>query len=174
MYEKSMALAESASIEVSGKKVKVSGPKGTIEREFVPRDLLIEKTDSRVKVSSQSEKKSQRAIVGTTMAHIRNMMVGVTKGYTYRLKIVFSHFPVTVKVEKDKVIIQNFMGERKPRIASIVGGAQVKIEGQDVTVTGIDLDEVSQTAGNIELTTRITGYDRKVFEDGIWITSKGA
>jgi large subunit ribosomal protein L6 len=101
------------------------------------------------------------------------MMIGVTKGYTYKLKVVFSHFPVTVKVDKDKVLIQNFLGERKPRVAKIVGNAQVKVEGQDITVTGIDIDEVSQTASNIELACRITGYDRKIFQDGIWIVSKG-
>jgi len=126
-----------------------------------------------VKVSSKRDNKTYRALVGATLAHIRNMMTGVTKGYTYKLRTVFSHFPITVKAEKDKVLIQNFLGERKPRVAKIVGRAEVKIEGQDITVTGIDIDEVSQTASNIELATRISGYDKRIFQDGCWIVSKG-
>ncbi len=172
-YEQSMPVTEGVAVEIAGKKVKVSGPKGNLEREFPVKDLKIEKVENKVKVSSESDRKTQRAIVGATLAHIRNMMTGVTKGYTYKLKILFSHFPMTVKLEKDKVVIQNFLGERKPRVAEIMGKAQVKIDGQDITVTGIDIDEVSQTAGRLELSTRISGYDRKTFEDGIWLCSKG-
>ena len=172
MYEKSTPILEGVNIELSGNKVKVSGTKGNIEKTF-PNYLSIEKDDGRIKVSSKSDKKKQRAIVGTTLAHIRNMIEGVKDGYIYKLKVVFSHFPTTVKVEKDKVIIQNFVGERKPRTAKVVGDSKVDVKNQDITVSGIDIDEVSQTAGNIELATRITGYDKKIFQDGIWITSKG-
>lgn len=173
MYEKSILIMENVNVDIDNGKVKVSGPKGTLEKSFKLKNIAIEKVDNKIKVSSESDKRTYRALVGTILAHIRNMMIGVTKGYTYKLKVVFSHFPVTVKVDKDKVLIQNFLGERKPRVAKIVGNAQVKVEGQDITVTGIDIDEVSQTASNIELACRITGYDRKIFQDGIWIVSKG-
>jgi large subunit ribosomal protein L6 len=89
------------------------------------------------------------------------------------LRIVFSHFPVTAKIEGDKILVQNFLGERTPRIAKIVGKTQVKIDNQDITVTGIDIADVSLTASNLEKATRRTGYDKKVFMDGIYITSKG-
>jgi large subunit ribosomal protein L6 len=79
---------------------------------------------------------------------------------------------VTVKVEGDKVLINNFLGERVPRVAKILGKTQVKIDQQDVIITGSSLDDVSQTAANIEQTTRIVGFDKKVFQDGIYITSK--
>ena len=110
--------------------------------------------------------------MGTAVAHIRNMITGVTEGYTYKLKIVYSHFPVTAKVEGDKILIQNFLGERTPRVAKIVGDTKVEIKDQEITVTGIDLEEVSQTSGNIEQACRIIGFDRRRFPDGVFITSK--
>ncbi|HLC59185.1 MAG TPA: 50S ribosomal protein L6 [archaeon] len=173
MYEQVTPILQGVEVEVHGKKVTASGPKGKLEKHFPLRDVTIVKEDSKIKVKSSSEKKHDKALVGTTAAHIRNMILGVMKGYTYRLRVVFSHFPITVKVEKDKVIVQNFIGERKPRIANIVGKSEVKLQEQDITVTGLDIDEVSQTAANLEQSTRISGYDKKIFQDGIWITSKG-
>jgi len=174
MFFKEAIVADGVNVEISGSLAKVSGPKGTLERKFIiDKDMKIEKVENKIKVSSESEKRNSKALVGTIAAHIRNMIDGVTKGFTYRLRVIYSHFPVTVKVEKDKVLIQNFMGERTSRVAKIVGKTEVKIEGSDVVVTGIDLEEVSQTAGNIELAAKIVGYDRKVFQDGVYIISKG-
>lgn len=174
MFFKETNVAEGVGVEISGNRVKASGPKGTIEKSFIiSKDMKIEMGDKKVKVSSESENRNTKALVGTIAAHIRNMIEGVAKGFTYRLRIIYSHFPVTVKVEKDKVLIQNFLGERSPRVAKIAGKTEVKIEGSDIVLTGIDVDEVSQTAGNIEQAARIVGYDKKVFQDGIYIVNKG-
>ncbi|MFH7880512.1 MAG: 50S ribosomal protein L6 [Candidatus Aenigmatarchaeota archaeon] len=174
IFVKKVAIPENVKVEMIGNKVKVSGPKGELIKEFkIPSDIkvLIEKNE--VKVFTENERRKIKAITGTIAAHIRNMIEGVTNGYVYKLKIIYSHFPVTVKVEGDKVIIQNFLGERTPRIAKIVGNTKVEVKGQDIIVSGIDIDAVGQTAGNIEQATRITGKDRRVFQDGIFIVSKG-
>lgn len=173
MYSKEMNIPEGVSLELIGKKVKVSGPNGSLEKEFLLKGVKIEKSEKKIKASSESERRKDKSLVGTVLAHIRNMITGVIEGYTYKLKVVYSHFPVTVKIEGDKVVIQNFLGERTPRTAKIVGNSKVEIKEQDVTVTGIDLDEVSQTSGNIEQACRIVGFDRRRFPDGIFIVSKG-
>lgn len=172
MYSQELIVPEEINIEITGSKVRVSGPKGQLEKQFPIREIKIEKSENKIKVSTESERRESKALVGTTIAHIRNMIHGITKGFVYRLRLVYSHFPITVKVEKDKIVIQNFLGERKPRVAKIVGNTQVKVEGSDVVVSGINLDEVSQTAGDIELSTRITGYDKKIFQDGIYLVSR--
>lgn len=100
------------------------------------------------------------------------MFAGVTEGYTYNLKAVFSHFPITIKIEGNKVLVQNFLGERKPRAAKIVGDSKVEINGQDISVSGTDLEEVSQTSANIEQSCRVIGYDRRRFPDGVFIVKK--
>jgi large subunit ribosomal protein L6 len=172
MYAKELKIVQEATVAIDNKKVKVSGEKGSLEKSFALREIKIEKIENKIKVSSESDRRKVKSLVGTVLAHIRNMITGVTKGYVYRLKVVFSHFPVTVKVEGDKILIQNFLGERTPRIAKIAGSAKVEVKGQDISVSGIDLDDVGLTASSIEQATRIVGYDRRRFPDGIFLTGK--
>lgn len=173
MYSKELIIPENINVELLGNKVKVSGPKGSLERELqLTKEIKIEKKENKIVVSSEGERRKTKALIGTFAAHIRNLIEGVTKGFTYKLKVVFSHFPVQIKIEKDKVLFLNFLGERTPRTAKIVGNTEVKIEGQDITVSGMDLEAVGQTASNLELATRRTGYDKKVFQDGCFIYSK--
>jgi len=174
MFDKEVKVPEEVKVEISGNKVKVVGPKGELEKSFIiPKDVKVEIVEGKVRVYTENERRKIKAIAGTIAAHIRNMIEGVTKGYVYKLKIIYSHFPISVKVEGDRVIIQNFLGERKPREAKIVGNTKVEIKGQEIIVSGIDIDAVGQTAGNIEQATRIVGKDRGVFQDGIFIVSKG-
>jgi large subunit ribosomal protein L6 len=172
MYTKEISIPEGVTIEVSDTKVKVSGPKGHLERNFKMIGVNIEKKEKKIKVSSESERRKDKSLVGTATAHIRNMFAGVTEGYTYNLKAVFSHFPITIKTEGNKVLVQNFLGERKPRTAKIVGDSKVEIKGQDISVSGTDLEEVSQTSANIEQSCRVIGYDRRRFPDGVFIVKK--
>lgn len=174
MFSKEVSVPQDVNLDVTNARIVAKGPKGEIQKHLdASREIKIEKTDGKIKVSSESDKRTTKAVVGTVAAHIRNAIEGVTKGYTYKMRIIYSHFPVTVKVEGDKVLISNFLGERVPRVAKILGKTQVKIDQQDVTLTGASLEEVSQTAANIEQAARIVGYDKKVFQDGIYITSKG-
>jgi large subunit ribosomal protein L6 len=172
MYSLEVKIPEGVKVEIQGGKVKVSGEKGEVERSFVEKGIKIELVGEKIVISSESERKKFRALVGTIAAHIKNMIEGVTKGFTYRLRVVYTHFPVTVRVEGDKVLIQNFLGERVPRVARIVGKTQVKVEGSDLIVTGTNVEEVGQTAANIEQACRIVGYDRRKFLDGCYIISK--
>ncbi len=173
MVSKEIEIPEGVTVEVEGKKVKVTGPLGTLERTFkYTWDIKIEKKDNKVVAHSPSDRRKVKAMVGTIIAHIRNMIKGVTKGYTYKLKIVYSHFPITVKVDGDKVVIQNFLGERTNRVAKIMGDVKVSVQGSDVIVKGINLEDVAQTAANIEQACRITKFDRRVFQDGIYIYAK--
>lgn len=173
MYSRELSIPEGVSVEINGKKVKVSGEKGELKRVFkLAYETKIQKEDGKIRVTSEFDKRKAKALVGTVIAHIRNMLKGVTKGYVYHLKTVYSHFPMTIKVEGDKVLIQNFLGERTTRVAKIVGNTKVEINGQDIIVSGIDPEATGQTAGNIELATRIVGYDRRRFSDGIFIIGK--
>ncbi len=171
MFVKEVKIPEGVEVSINGE-IKVVGPKGELRKKFELGEIKIEKVENKVRVFSESERRKVKAMVGTIAAHIRNMIEGVRKGYTYKLKVVYSHFPISVKVEGDKVLIQNFLGERIPRVAKIVGNTQVKVEKDEIIVSGIDIEEVGQTASNIELACRIKGRDRKIFQDGIWIVGR--
>jgi len=67
------------------------------------------------------------------------------------------------------VLIENFTGERRGRKAKIIGDVKVKVESEDVLVEGINLEDVSQTAANIEQATKVKKKDPRVFLDGIYV-----
>ena len=174
MYSKEIAIPEGINAEIISGKFKVSGQKGTVEKKLeLTKEIKVEKAENKIKFSSESERRNVKALIGSNIGHIKNAIEGVSKGFTYKLRVVYSHFPVSVKAEKDKVVISNFLGERTNRIAKIIGQTQVKIEGADIVVTGINIEDVGQTASNLELATRIVGFDKKVFQDGIYLVSRG-
>ncbi|AFL94818.1 50S ribosomal protein L6 [Thermococcus cleftensis] len=165
-------IPEGVEVTVENNVVKVRGPKGELERELRYPGVQIFTEDGKVVVFKEFPRKRDIAIARTFKAHIANMIRGVTEGFTYKLKVVYSHFPMTVKVQGDEVVIENFLGEKNPRRAKILPGVTVKVRGQEVIVEGIDKEAVGQTAANIEQATRITKWDRRVFQDGIYIVEK--
>lgn len=171
---KTVEIPEGVDVEVEGTRVVVRGPKGELAREFPRvRGVLIRKEDNQVVVEAYFANARKRAMVGTIAAHIKNMIIGVTKGYRYKLKIIYSHFPIKIEIKGDEFIINNFLGEKAPRKAKILPGVKVQVKGNDVIVEGIDIEAVGQTAANIELATKITEFDRRKFMDGIYIYEKG-
>ncbi|MFP3172072.1 MAG: 50S ribosomal protein L6 [Acidilobus sp.] len=171
--ERVVEVPQGVTVRVESLKVTVKGPKGEMQKDFShARGVGIRVDGNKVIVEAWSADTKARALVGTIAAHIKNMIIGVTKGFRYKLKIISSHFPITVKVEKSRVVINNFLGEKAPRYATIMPGVTVKVQGQDVIVEGSDVEAVGQTAANIERATRITEFDRRKFMDGIFIYSR--
>jgi len=155
------------------KTVQVKGPKGTYTRILHhPKINLAVQKNTIVISCNQRPHKKEKALVGTFTAHLNNMIRGVTEGFEYKMKTVFSHFPIKTVVEGNTFIIQNFLGERYPRKAQILEGIKVTIEGELITISGIDKENVGQTAANIERATKVKNRDIRVFQDGIYIISR--
>lgn len=170
--EEILKIPENVDVDVSHGVVTVRGPKGELSRKLLLHGTQIIKDGRTIRVFGGIRRK-EKAIVGTVAAHIRNMITGVTQGFEYKLKICYSHFPMQVSVSGNEVVISNFMGEKAPRRARIVGSAKVEVRGDIVTVSGINIEEVGQTAANIERATRIKERDPRVFQDGIYIFDRG-
>jgi large subunit ribosomal protein L6 len=178
-----MATSEKMSVDVPvpsevGLKIEdvmitITGPKGSLSRTMSYPGVKIEQKGGNVVFSAKSNKKAVKAIIGTFGAHLDNMMKGVTKGFEYKLKTVFSHFPITVKQAGSEISINNFLGEKTPRKSRVLGDCKVSIKGDSITVTGMNIEDVAQTAANIELATKVKGRDRRVFQDGIYLVAKG-
>lgn len=167
--EKTVETPEGVDVKVDDRVVTISGEKGTLTRDFSHAPLFIQKEGKLIKIRTSWPRKKEAATVGTVSSHIKNMITGVTTGFTYKLKIVFSHFPISVKIENENVLIENFTGERSSRVAKIVGDAKVSVKSDDVIVQGISLEDVSQTAANIEQATKVKMKDPRVFLDGIYV-----
>jgi len=169
---KTIEIPGGVEVKVEGRAITVKGEKGTLTRDFSEAPVLIQHEDKTIKVQANWPRKKEAALVGTVSSHIQNMIIGVTKGFTYKLKIVFSHFPISVKVKENVVSIENFTGERSPRFVRITGDAQVSVKEDDILVQGINLEDVSQTAAKIEDATKVKSKDPRVFLDGIFIYEK--
>ncbi len=164
-----LEVPEDILLTVNKHQIKVQGPLGELTRDFshAPISLLHEK--EKVTIEARWPDKRTEATIGTIHSHIQNMIKGVTHGFTVKMKIVFDHFPMSVKIQEDQVIIENFFGERQPRRASIFGDVQIKVENDDVIIQGINLESVTQTAANIQQATQIKKKDPRVFLDGIYV-----
>jgi large subunit ribosomal protein L6 len=164
---------QGVTVTLSGATLTVKGQKGQVSRELRFPGIRMASSDGKITVEAAKVDKQTKATVGTFASHIRNMIKGVTEGYEYNMKIVYAHFPIQVKIEgKDKVSIGNFLGERKPRYASIMGETKVNVAGDKVTVSGNNKEHVGQTAANIEQACKIRNRDPRVFQDGVYIINK--
>ena len=169
--ETKFVIPEGVEVNIDKNSVTVKGKNGELKRSFDP-SIKIKKDNDGIILLSETERRKQKALTGTTRSHINNMFRGVSDKFVYKSKIVYSHFPMTVKARGNVIIIDNFLGEKHPRKAKINEGVDVKISGQEITITGIDKEKVSQTAANLEQATKIKNRDPRVFQDGIYITEK--
>jgi large subunit ribosomal protein L6 len=172
-HREEIEVPEKAEWKLSGQTLKLKGPKGEVERAFAHPVVRLSSEKGKLVLSATAARRRDMALVGTWRAHIENMGHGVTEGHTYTMKVVFSHFPIKTTVKGSQFVIENFLGEQFPRTSRIEGATKVKVEGDKVTLTGPDVEAVSLTAANIEQSTRIRGYDPRVFQDGIYIVTKG-
>ncbi|MBN1677051.1 MAG: 50S ribosomal protein L6 [Candidatus Thermoplasmatota archaeon] len=152
--------------------VKVKGPQGEVSKKLLHPRVKLEAKGKSVVVSSEFPRKQEKALVGTYGAHVRNMLRGVSEGFEYKMKIVYAHFPIKASVKGDAFVIENFLGEKSPRRTKILGTTKVEVKGDQVTLKGPNVEDVGQTAANIERATKIKGFDPRIFQDGIYITEK--
>ncbi len=175
---RSIELPEDLKITVKDRHVTIEGPKGTLTRNFDPTDVEITKKGKKVDIKAYYINKKRKAATLAVVGYINNMIKGVMQGYTYKSKIVFSHFPLTVEPDNKKKIItiKNLYGGRKHITVPIVGPeTTVKIDKDDVIIEGIDKEAVGQTTANMQEACRLRGKRKKdpeTFMDGIWLWDK--
>jgi len=155
-----------------------SGEKGSVSREFIHPKVKITQQNEELTVSVEIPRKKDKALCGTWAAHLRNMNKGVSEGFTYKMKAVYSHFPMTMKVDyaNKRFIVNNYFGEKVPREASLPWPEnEVKVEVKnksEVIIFGQDKEKVGQTTANIERCCTVKKRDRRVFQDGIYLIEK--
>jgi large subunit ribosomal protein L6 len=167
-----VVLPEGVTGSVSGRVLTIKGPLGTARKNFERIHVDMNVQGNKVAITPFTEKKRDTVSSNTVSSLVRNMVTGVTKGYTYKMKVVFAHFPVTVKVKGDTVNVENFVGERSPRVTKIIGDCKVDVQGDDIIIKGVSLEDVGQTASNIEQSTKIKRKDQRIFLDGIYVYEK--
>lgn len=152
--------------------LKVKGPKGEVSRTFLHPKITVFLEGNKVVLFAPKSTKREKTMIGSFESHIVNMIKGVQVPFVYKLRICSGHFPMNVSVAGNEVVIKNFLGEAVPRKVDIVTGAEVKVNGEEIVVISADIEVAGQTAAKIESACRIANRDRRIFQDGCYITHK--
>lgn len=171
-FQETIDIPEGINITVNKHMMGFQGPLGKTFKSFRKIPVNVEVADGKVTLKALGTRKRDYSILHTARSLIRNICEGLTEGYTIKMKVVYAHFPITVKVDGKTILIENFQGERAPRKTFIVGNTKVIPKGEDVVLTGEVWTDVTQTAANIELKTKVKNKDHRVFLDGIYIYEK--
>jgi len=167
-------LPKGVTLTIAGRTLRAKGPLGTIVRPF-PADVLeirVAGETVHLVLRLPSNRKRSQALLRTWAAHLANIGGGLTRGVEARLKVVAAHFPMKVSVRGEELVVENFLGEKFPRTTRLVPGTTATVDGEFVRVAGHDVEDVGQSAANIERVTRIREYDPRVFQDGIYLVER--
>ena len=159
------------------KKVEAGSEKSEDDHELERRlDKRVETKieGNKVILESKQTTKNDRKMFGTMKAHINNMVKGLTEKFKYKLQIANVHFPMNVSHNKENntLVIKNFLGEKQDRIIKLIEGVNVKIDKETIELDSIDIEKAGQCAANIEKGAKVRNKDRRIFQDGIFITEK--
>jgi large subunit ribosomal protein L6 len=172
LFQEILEIPEGINISMKKHMMHFNGPLGKTFKSFRKIPVNVEVNEGKITLKAQGKRKKDYSILHTVRSLIKNICEGLTEGYTIKMKVVYAHFPITVKV-KDKIIsIENFQGERAARTTHIVGNTKVNPKGEDVVLTGEVWTDITQTAANIALKTKVKDKDHRVFLDGIYIYEK--
>ncbi len=171
-FQEQIIIPEGVKVTQNKNMLSFVGPLGKTFKSFRRIPVNIEVTEDKVILKTIGFRKRDYAILHTARSIIRNICEGLIVGYTIKMKVVYAHFPITVKIDGKTILIENFQGERAPRKTHIVGNTKVIPKGDDVLLTGEVWTDITQTAANIELKTKVKNKDHRVFLDGIYVYEK--
>ncbi len=146
LSSRTVEIPENVQITVEPNSIAVKGPLGELKRRYPQSSMQIEQANHTLNIFSSNARKEEVAAVGAIASHVQNMIIGVTKGFTYRMKVVYAHFPITVKPSPERVVIENFQGEKTPRRARVRGKVDISLDGDDIIIKGTEIESVAQTA----------------------------
>jgi len=170
--EKIIEIPKDVEVKLDGNKFVIVSKDKKLERVFEHPKVAVKIEDNKIILSAKKATKRELTIIGTIKAHLLNMIEGVQKDYTYKMEICNVHFPMTVGVEGSDVVIKNFLGEKTKRVSKILPNVKVQVKGNEITISSSDKESAGQTAANLEKATKIKNRDRRVFQDGVFITEK--
>ena len=171
-FNREIEFPKEVTVQLEGSILTVKGPKGEVKRDFSHPKLKITIEGNKIVFNVIKGTKREKTLVGSFESHTNNMVKGVQEHFLYKLKICSGHFPMSVSVSGKELVIKNFLGESVPRKLRLKEGVEVKIDGTEIIVTSPNKEIAGQTAASIETLCRITGRDRRIFQDGCYIIEK--
>ncbi|VAI68464.1 unnamed protein product [Triticum turgidum subsp. durum] len=154
LASETMEIPEEVTVKVSAKMISVTGPRGTLTRNFkhLNLDFQLQEGGRKLKVDAWFGTRKTMAAIRTAISHVQNLITGVTKGFRYKMRFVYAHFPINASI-------------------TILRSEKVKDE---IVLDGNDIELVSRSAALINQKCHVKNKDIRKFLDGIYVSDKGA
>ncbi|PID52359.1 MAG: 50S ribosomal protein L6 [Candidatus Moraniibacteriota bacterium] len=157
--QKIIEIPNGVTVEVAGADVKVKGSKGELMMP-IHNAVAVEVVEEGVKINKKHNAKISQAMWGTTARLISNMITGVTEGFEKKLELNGVGYRMAVKGKT----VDLALGFSHPVVVDIPEGLTVSIEGQIMTISGIDKQQVGQFAANVRAYRPVEPYKGKGFK----------
>jgi large subunit ribosomal protein L9e len=177
-----VVIPDGVTVEVKARQVRVKGPRGVLARDFkhlsVDMYLIEEEGQKKLKVDCHFGKKKRLASIRTACSHVKNLITGVTKGFEYKMRLVYAHFPINVNIEDKgtRVQIRNFLGEKRVRDVKMLPGVTIKRSDtvkDELILHGNDIENVSRSTALIHQQCLVKNKDIRKFLDGVYLSERG-
>ncbi len=172
LYEEKIPVLEGVEVSYQKGIFTAKGSTGEVSKKMINSRIDVFVENSQIILRSKNATRKEKMNINTFRAHINNCMIGAKEGFAYELKICSGHFPMSASVKNEVFELKNFLGENTPRRLNLKSGAKVTINGDVITVESVNKELAGQVAADLEQLTRITDFDRRIFQDGIYITKK--
>jgi len=172
-------IPDNVELNIKSRVITVKGPRGVLVRDFKHARLEISKIRKNVvQVQKWFGVKKEIGAVKTICAHIKNMIRGVTKGFRYKMRFVYAHFPINTQILDggSRLEIRNFLGERIIRRVAMYPGVvctSSKNVKDEITLEGNDVELLSRSAALVQQSTTVKNKDIRKFLDGIYVSERG-
>merc|ERR1712228_520224 len=179
MGNQSVTVPDEVDVSVKSRVVTVKGARGTLVKSFKHLAVDISMPDKKtVIVEKWFGKKKELAAVRTVCSHITNLCKGVTKGYKYKMRSVYAHFPINIAISEGNTLVEvrNFLGEKFTRQVRMLPGVTCvasQAQKDEFILEGNDIELVSRSAALIQQSTTVKRKDIRKFLDGIYVSEKG-
>jgi len=179
--EMELAIPKGVTVVMSGRKIEVTGPRGSLKRDFnhiAKIDLHHDKENNKILATMYFPTSKITSALRTTCSHIKNLFEGVLYGFEYKMRAVYAHFPININIDEkkgDMVEIRNFLGEKRPRKCPMLPGVRAERSNDvkdQIVLTGNDIDNVSKSCALIHDACLVKNKDIRKFLDGMYVSER--
>ncbi|KAL6869127.1 60S ribosomal protein L9B [Amphichorda felina] len=178
-----LEIPEGVKVSIKTRIVTVEGPRGKLVKDLGHLAVVFgQPKKNTISIEIHHGNRKNVATLRTVRSIINNLIIGVTKGFKYKMRYVYAHFPINVNLEKKadsglyEVEIRNFIGEKYVRRVMMHSGVDVEVskaQKDELILSGNSLENVSQSAADIQQACKVRNKDIRKFLDGLYVSEKG-
>ncbi|GAB5353783.1 hypothetical protein AAMO2058_000063500 [Amorphochlora amoebiformis] len=178
LVQREIEIPEGFEAKVKSGVVTITHERGKLTKDFRHAKLKITCDGKKIYLKKWMSTTKQAAVVRTIYSHIQNMMTGLKRGFQYKMRLVYNHFPIQASIENDgkRVEVRNFVGQKMTKICNLPEGVTCRRSTEvkdELVFEGADIQKVSQSAAQVHQLALVRNKDIRKFLDGIYVSETG-